>query len=131
MAFFVGIVDGHEDVWGVRIPDVPGCLGGGATPEDAIRDAISALCEMAEEANAVTPRSMADIARDPSADFKPAEGESLVLLPFLADSGVPTRANISVDKRQLDAIDAAAKARGLTRSAFLVSAAIEKISAGG
>lgn len=131
MAFFVGIVDGRDDVWGVRIPDVPGCFGGGATPEDAVHDAISALCEMADEARDVAPRSMAEIARDPSAEFKPAEGESLVLLPFLAESGIPAKANISIDKRQLDAIDAAAKARGITRSAFLVSAAIEKIAAGG
>lgn len=131
MAFFVGIVDGQDEVWGVRIPDVPGCFGGGATAEAAVLDATSALCDMADEANVVSARSMTEIARDPSAAFNPGAGESLVLIPFLAESGVPARANISVDQRQLEAIDAAAKVRGLTRSAFLVSAAIEKIAAGG
>jgi len=131
MAFFVGILDGRDDVWGVRIPDVPGCFGGGATAEAAVRDAISALCAMADEAQLVSPRSMAEIARDPSAEFKPGDGEIFVMLPFLAESGVPARANISVDKRQLEAIDAAAEARNLTRSAFLVSAALDKIVAGG
>jgi len=56
-------------------------------------------------------------------------GESLVKLPALHVTGVPTKANISLDKGQLAAIDAAAKARGLTRSTFVVSAAMEKIAA--
>ena len=33
MPYYVGILDGAKDVWGVRMPDVPGCHGGGATPE--------------------------------------------------------------------------------------------------
>jgi metal-responsive CopG/Arc/MetJ family transcriptional regulator len=37
------------------------------------------------------------------------------------------RANLSLDAGLLDAIDDAAKAHGLTRSAFLASAAREKI----
>ncbi len=47
MPYYVGILDGAKDAWGIRIPDVPGCHGGGATPEAAIADAISALREFA------------------------------------------------------------------------------------
>ncbi|MGO8972077.1 MAG: hypothetical protein ACLQNV_00915, partial [Steroidobacteraceae bacterium] len=43
------------------------------------------------------------------------------------DAGRPVRANLSLDAGLLDAIDEAAKAHGLTRSAFLASAAREKI----
>ena len=43
MTYYVGILDGAEDIWGVRVPDVPGCVGGGATPEAAISDAVIAL----------------------------------------------------------------------------------------
>jgi predicted RNase H-like HicB family nuclease len=128
--FFVGILDGSNGVWGVRIPDVPGCHGGGATPEEAIADAISALSEMAEIANSVEARDQNAIVADPASEFDRAT-ESLVLLPYLADSGVPVRANISLDARQLAAIDTAAARRGITRSAFLVSAALDKIAAGG
>jgi predicted RNase H-like HicB family nuclease len=131
MTYFVGILDGQGDVWGVRVPDLPGCHGGGPSPEAAIQDAISALAEMAEEARSVTPRDAAAIARDPSAEFNAAAGESFVMLPALYVTGVPTKANISLDKGQLAAIDAAAKARGLTRSTFIVSAAMEKIAAEG
>jgi predicted RNase H-like HicB family nuclease len=45
---YVGILDGKGDVWGVRIPDVPGVHGGGATPQAAIADAASALSEAAD-----------------------------------------------------------------------------------
>lgn len=129
MAFLVGILDGSKDVWGVRVPDVPGCNGGGATPEEAIRDAISALCELGDEIREVKPRDTVVIASDPEAEYDPTKGESFVLLPVLAASGVSSKANVSIDKHQLDAIDSAAKARGLTRSAFFVEAALDKIKA--
>ncbi|MBA2126730.1 DNA-binding protein [Hyphomicrobium methylovorum] len=130
MAFFIGILDGSDDVWGVRVPDVPRCNGGGATPEAAIQDAISALREMGHETRTVTPRDARTIITDPTTEFAPAAGESLVMLPFLAESGVLTRADISLDERHLAAIDEAANRRGVTRSAFLVSAAIDKIATG-
>jgi hypothetical protein len=57
-------------------------------------------------------------------------GESAVMNPLLIDSGRTVRANVSFDAALLDAIDAAAKERGLTRSAFLSSAARGKIMAG-
>jgi predicted RNase H-like HicB family nuclease len=81
---YVGVLDGTGDVWGVRVPDIPGCVGGGATPEAAISDAAEAL-------------------RD--------------VVAHKRDGGFP------VPK----AIDAAAVERGLTRSAFLASAARGKI----
>ena len=40
---YVGILDGSGNVWGVRIPDIDGCVGGGATPEAAISDVTQAL----------------------------------------------------------------------------------------
>ena len=43
MVHYVGILDGSGEVWGLRFPDVPGCVGGGASPEEAIADATMAL----------------------------------------------------------------------------------------
>ena len=45
MTNYVGILDGSGKAYGVRIPDLPGCYGGGATPEAAITDAMSAARE--------------------------------------------------------------------------------------
>jgi metal-responsive CopG/Arc/MetJ family transcriptional regulator len=48
-------------------------------------------------------------------------------VPLVLDAGRAVRANLSLDAGHLDAIDEAAKAHGPTRSAFLASAAREKI----
>ncbi len=50
------------------------------------------------------------------------------LLPLvLLDSFRPVKANLSLDAALLADIDRAAKARGLTRSGFIASAARDKI----
>jgi hypothetical protein len=54
-------------------------------------------------------------------------GDALVAIPLLVDSGRPARANISLDSGLLQAIDDAAKRRGLTRSAFIASTMRDKI----
>jgi len=53
------------------------------------------------------------------------------VVPLVLESGRPVKANISLDRGLLEAIDAAAKRIGLTRSAFLASAARDKIAASG
>ncbi|KAA3446941.1 DNA-binding protein [Mesorhizobium sp. SARCC-RB16n] len=130
MAHYVGILDGADDVWGVRVPDLPGCHGGGANPEEAIADATSAVREwvearLAKGASLPKARRLADLLRADEIDS--AAGESAVMIPVLIDSGRPVRANLSLDAGLLAAIDAEASRRGLTRSAFIASAAREKI----
>ena len=112
----------------------PGCHGGGDTAEAAIADAISAAREWAEHRSAKgaampAPRPLRQIIRDGELDV-PA-GEMAVMIPLLLDRGRPVRANLSLDAGLLEAIDEAARARGLTRSAFIASAAREKIMAEG
>ena len=127
MPHYIGILDGSGDVWGVRIPDLPGCNGGGSTPEAAISDAVSAAREWAEhqrgKGNALpTPRPIVDV-------MKEAEpGEAAVIVPLLLDAGRTVRVNMTFDAGLLELIDEEASARGLTRSAFLASAARQKIA---
>jgi predicted RNase H-like HicB family nuclease len=135
VAYYVGILDGAKDVWGLRVPDVPGCYGGGATPEAAVADAISALREFAshQATRGIAlnrPRSVQEVIRDKTAEFDAAAGEAVVLVPLLLDQARPVKANISLDAGLLEAIDDEAARRGLTRSAFLTSAAIDKIEDG-
>lgn len=134
MVHYVGILDGAADAWGTRIPDLPGCHGGGKTAEAAITDVISAAREWAEHRNArgasvPAPRRLEDIIAAGELDVE--AGETAVLIPLLLDSGRPVRANLSLDAALLTAIDEAAKVRGLTRSAFIASAVREKIMAEG
>jgi len=128
MTYYVGVLDGGDEVWGVRIPDIPGCVGGGETPEAAIADAAEALRDVAAHRRdggfaLPQPSSMTEI----MASGEIGGGESAVMIPLLLDSGRTVRANISLDAGLLEAIDAAAKERGISRSAFLASAAREKI----
>jgi metal-responsive CopG/Arc/MetJ family transcriptional regulator len=49
------------------------------------------------------------------------------MVPLVLDAGRPARANLSLDAGLLAALDEAAAAKGLTRSAFVASAVREKI----
>jgi hypothetical protein len=51
--------------------------------------------------------------------------------PLVLDAARRVKANLSLDAGLLSAIDEAAERRGLTRSAFLASAAREKIESEG
>ena len=132
MTHYVGILDGAGNVWGVRIPDLAGCHGGGATPEAAISDAISAASEWARVVLAkgvALPRSRTVAEMLNTDEIDTASGETAVIVPLVLDSGRPVRANLSLDAGLLAAIDAEANRRGQTRSAFVASAAREKIEA--
>ncbi len=128
---YVGILDGNEDVWGVTLPDLDGCIGAGPTPEEAIANAIKALRIVADHASRNgyklrAPSSVDEIVR--REEINSEAGESIVIIPLLLDAGRTVKANITLDAGLLGAIDAEAKLRGLTRSAFLASAARDKIA---
>ncbi len=130
--YFVGILDGDGDTWGVRIPDLPGCCGGGPTAEAAIADATSAVGEWVAAVRSKgvairTPRLRSDVVSDPEVAFDAAT-ESVVMVPAIIETGRSVKANISLDAGQLAAIDDEARRRGLTRSTFIVSAALAQIT---
>lgn len=130
MTHYIAIIDGSGEVWGARVPDLPGVFGSGATADAAIADAISAAAEWAAHQQAAgvcipRPRQVQAVLADPEAEYR--AGEAVALIPLLLDAGRMVRANISLDAGLLEAIDDEAKRRGLTRSAFLASAARDKI----
>lgn len=127
---YVGVLDGGGDFWGVRLSDLPGCVGAGATPEEALADVARALRDVVVHKTAggfeiPKARSVSEVVA--AGEIMP--GEVVVLVPLLRDSGRTVRANVTFDAGLLEAIDEAADRRGLTRSAFLASAAREKIEA--
>lgn len=130
MTNYVGILDGQGKAWGIRIPDLPGCTGGGATADAAIEDAMSAarewLAHRAVKGEGIPKaRTLAQILK--SGELDPASGEAAVIIPVVIDAGRTVRANLTFDAGLLEAIDAEAERRGLTRSAFLASAARERL----
>jgi predicted RNase H-like HicB family nuclease len=130
MTQYVGILDGAGKTYGVRLPDLPGCYGGGATPEAAISNAMSAAREWLGHREtkgeaAPKPRTMAQILKTETIDA--AQNEAAVMIPVVLDAGRTVRANLTFDAGLLQAIDAEATRRGLTRSAFLASAARDRL----
>jgi predicted RNase H-like HicB family nuclease len=130
MTQYVGILDGNGKTYGVRIPDLPGCYGAGRSPEAALADAMSAAREwlahrVTKGDNLPKPRSMAQILR--AEEINPAANEVAVLVPVVLDKGRTVRANLTLDAGLLEAIDAEAEKRGLSRSAFVASLARERL----
>lgn len=126
------IIDGKRGAYGVVIPDLPGCTAMGKTTDQALANAASAAIAWAEVARAEglaipRPRSIESLRNDPEVAAELAAGGALSIVPLILDAGRPAKANLSLDAGLLQAIDEAAEARGLTRSAFIASAVREKI----
>ena len=128
MVNYVGVLDGSEKVWGVRFPDLDGCVGGGETPEAAIADATAALRDVAAHRHdAKRPLPKPSTVIEILASGEVAAGETVVLIPLILDSGRTVRANLTFDAGLLKAIDLAAGQRGVSRSAFIADAARDKL----
>jgi predicted RNase H-like HicB family nuclease len=133
---YVVVVDGKPGAYGMWVPDMPGCTSMGDTMADLLVNAQEALQLWAEDAlesrQALPgPRSIEVVRKDPDVARDLADGAALVIVPLVMETGRPVKANLSLDAGLLAAIDEAAAARGLTRSAFLSSAARDKIRAEG
>ena len=136
MTRYIALVDGTQGSYGVVVPDLPGCTSAGKTIDQAYRNAIEAVRLWIEDAEASGERlprrcNLEQLRKDPDVTAALAEGAAVMLVPVLRDSGRSVRANLSLDAGLLEAIDEAADAHGLTRSAFIASAAREKIEHGG
>ena len=124
MDHYFAVVHKDEDsAWGVWFPDVPGCFAAADLLEGVVPAAAEALSLWMEDEVAPVPRAieairaLADVARDL------AEGAFLLAVPVIALTGRTAKANITMDAGLLQAIDATAKKRGMTRSALLADLA--------
>jgi predicted RNase H-like HicB family nuclease len=136
MSRYVAVVDGAPGAYGVVVPDLPGCTSGGATIDEALRNAVEAVTLWVVDArtdgeNVPKGRPAEKLRNDPDVAVALAEGGVLAYVPLVLDAARPVKANLSLDAGLLNAIDEAAERRGLTRSAFLASAAREKIESDG
>ena len=132
MSRYIALVDGKKGAYGVVVPDLPGCYAMGKTIDEALRNAASAAVAWA-------PGRARRWRRNPqprpgrSRACRPRRGRSIghELIHGDRSAGArhrrPAKANLSLDAGLLEAIDEAAQAKGLTRSAFIASAAREKI----
>ncbi len=132
---YVALIDGKQGAYGVVLPDLPGCTSAGRTVDEAYSNAVEAVRLWVEDAETdgeklPRSRSVEVIRADPEIAAALAGGAVIAIVPVLRDVGRPAKANLSLDAGLLEAIDEAAAAHGLTRSAFIASAAREKIKQG-
>lgn len=109
--------------YGVSFPDFPGCITAGRTLEEASRMAAEALAlhihGMIEDGDAVPEPSKVDnIASDA------AKHGAIAFMVRVDPPDATVRVNITARESQMAKIDALAERAGLTRSGYMVRAAI-------
>ncbi len=124
----------HKDdgsVYGVIVPDVPGCHSWGETVDDAIRNAkeainshLETLLEIGEKAE-IKESSIDDLVSNP--EFSGAIW-AMVDVDLSKIDPTPERVNISLPRFVLNRIDSYTKAHHETRSGFLARAAMNELS---
>jgi len=119
------IIHKDEDTgYGVTLPDIPGCFSLGDTLDEAIRNIQAAVELYYDGENITAPPQASKIEDLVKSDLYTKNGFWVLAdidFPFLSSKTV--RINITLPEYKLSLIDKAAKARGLSRSAFLAECA--------
>ncbi len=106
---------------GVTVPDVPGCFTAGDTLQEALNNIQEAIrCHLEGDEQSPEPGTLEEAQSLPE-----AEGGLVTMVDIDLSFITPKyrRVNITVPEPDLEAIDRAARARGQSRSRFLVDAA--------
>ena len=124
MTSYTALIDGRTGAYGVHFPDLPGCTAMGATLKEAVVNAADAMRDWVDvtvERGGGIPeaRTIEALRADPEVHEDIAAGALLRSVPLVRHYGRPAKANLSIDAGILAAIDAEAKRRKLTRSAFI------------
>ncbi len=130
MRHYIALI--HKDAdgdYGVSFPDLPGCISAGSSLDEARAMAVEALvlhvAGMTEDGEAIPePSSLEAVMSDP----ENRDGVA-ILVPMVDAAAKAIRVNITLPEPDLHRIDAYAKAHGLTRSGFLLTAARKVLEA--
>jgi predicted RNase H-like HicB family nuclease len=117
----------HKDKksdYGVSFPDFPGCMTAGSSLEEARTLAAQALsfhvAGMREDGETIPkPSTLDDLRTDP------AMKGAVAFLTELREPERTVRINITARQSQIAEIDRRARAKGLTRSSYIVQSALK------
>ncbi|MDB5553221.1 MAG: hypothetical protein JWL86_3205 [Rhizobium sp.] len=128
MRVYYAVVEQDEDgIFTVAFPDLPSVFSAADEEQDIMTNAIEALRLWAEGEMLPEPSSISAIRARLDVLVALDAGGFLVRVPLIEDDARIVRVTFEAD--MLDAIDTEAKRRGLTRTAFLASAARKEIEA--
>jgi predicted RNase H-like HicB family nuclease len=114
--------------YGASFPDFPGCITAGSTLEGARSLAAQALAfhvaGMRQDGEAIPlPSTLDDLRNDP------AMKGAVAFLTEVREPERTVRINITARKSQIAEIDRRARAKGLTRSSYIVQSALKEKAA--
>ena len=127
--YYLALVHKDDDsAYGVMFPDLAGCFSAADEQADVLPNAMEALELFADELEQMPdPRGIEDLKMDKSIADELANGAYLIAVPLIRNTHKTERVNITLNKGLLDAIDAEAQRRKMTRSGFLAQAAEREI----
>lgn len=131
MQFPIAIHKDEGSVYGVIVPDIPGCHSWGDTIDDAIRNAKDAIFDHLElllelgEKTEIHPSNIENLRKE--AEYKEATW-GLVEVDLSKLDSKPERVNISLPRFILNRIDEYVSSKHETRSGFLARAAINEMA---
>ncbi len=117
----------HKSDFGVSFPDFPGCIAAGKTLEEARIRAGEALAlhiaGMVEDGDVLPEPSTIDLlSQDPA-----MKGAIAFLVHVEPEREKLARINITVRENQVKEIDLLARKAGLSRSAYMVQSALNRL----
>lgn len=131
MRYYIAIVHHDEkSAFGLTFPDLPGCFAAADTWDGIPAAATEALDLWFADMPDVEPSSLDKIGRHPAVIKALAEGATILPVPYIPADAALERINVSMERGLLRAIDETARARGMTRSGFLASAARRELVGG-
>lgn len=125
MTRYVALMDRAEGgSYGLVIPDLSGCNAMGDTVEEAMANLTDTMSDWTAAMESLgqsvaAPRAVADVLADPEVAEAIRDGAVAMMVPLVRKSGRMVKANLSIDSGVLAAIDAAAEAQHVTRSAMV------------
>lgn len=124
MRHYFALVHKDEDsAYGLQFPDFPGVYSAADNQDEIISNAIEALRLHGEDADLTEPLTLTAILESDGIREELAQGAYFVSVPLIDNDTATVRVNVSFERGVLRAIDDTAEKRGLTRAAFLASAA--------
>lgn len=126
--YFALVHKDAESAYGISFPDLPGCFSAADTQGEVIPNAMEAIELFLDDAAEAPPSHDLDaLTADPDVAGELAAGAYLIAVPHIDNTNKTTRVNITLNKGLLDAIDAEASKRKMTRSGLIAQAAEREI----
>ena len=120
MTAYVGLLNKDDDsAFGVHFPDLPGCFSAGDSADEAVENALAAIRLWAEDTDEVpAARSISELRLDDEFNGQIEAGAMAILVPLLSGQ-ISKRLNITLAVDVANAALDAAKAAGLSHSAYI------------